>query len=91
VDKATQKTAGGVGFISPTPPAPPKGPEMAPAGTVALSLEPTPLDLSGGKRLFSVEQRENRFTDGRCFYRCGFKDGATDCAVRKKSQTLKQA
>jgi len=83
---------GGTGFaFSPRPPAPPKDPAGAPAGSVAAYTGPAPMDLSACRRRISIEERAKRFTDGRCSY-CGwFNHRAAECAVRKMAKMCKVA
>jgi len=69
VEKAAQNKGRGTGFAStPEPPAPPKDPAGAPAGTTAGYTRPAPMNLSAGRRRISAEERAERFTDGRCLY-----------------------
>jgi len=88
-EKAAQNKGSGIGFASPRPPAAPKAPETAPAGTIAGYTGPAPMDLSAGKRRISAEERAKRFADGRCLYCGGFNHRAAECAARKKAQTFK--
>ena len=53
---------------APRAPAPPKAPEVAPAGTVDGYTGPAPMNLSVGRRRISDEERAKRFADGRCLY-----------------------
>jgi len=91
-EMVAQNMGGGTGFASsPRPPAPPKDPAEAPAGTVAGYTGPAPMDLSAGRRRISAEERAKRFTDGRCLYCGGFNHRAAECAARKKAQMFKAA
>ena len=72
-------------------PVPPKGPEAAPAGTIAGYTGPAPMDPSAGRRWISDKERAKRFADGRCLYCGGFNHRAVDCAVRKKARSFKAA
>jgi hypothetical protein len=72
-------------------PAPPKEPEIAPAGTVAGYTGPAPMELSAGRRSISDEEMAKRFADGRWLYCGGFNQRAVDCAVRKKARSFKVA
>jgi len=92
VEKAAQNKGGGTGFAtSPKPPAFPKAPKMAPAGTVAGYTGPAPMDLSAGRNKISAEERAKRFADGRCLYCGGFNHRAAECAARNMAQTFKVA
>jgi len=73
------------------PPAPPEDTAEAPAGTVAGSTGPAPMDLSAGRRRISMEERAKRFTDGGYLYCGGCNHKAAECAARKKAQTFKVA
>jgi len=76
---------------SPRPPAPPKDPTGAPAGTVPGYTGPAHMDLSAATRRISAEERVKMFTDGRCLYCGGFIHRAAECVARKKPQTFKAA
>ena len=92
MEKAAQNKGGRTGFASsPRPPAPPKDPAGAPAGTVAGYTRPAPMDLSTGRRRISAEERAKRFTDGRGLNCGGFNHRAAECAAKKKAQTFKAA
>jgi hypothetical protein len=90
-EKAAQNTGSGIGFASPRPPPTLKGPEAAPAGTLATYTGPAPMDLGAGKRRISAEERAKRFADGRCLYCGGFNHRAAECAARTNAQPVKAA
>jgi len=92
VEKAAKHMGRGTGFASsPRPPAPPKDPSGAHAGTVPGYTGPASMDLSAGRRRISAEERAKRFADGRCLYCGGFNHRAAECAARKEVQRFKPA
>jgi len=91
-EKAAHNRGGGTGFASsPKPPAPPRDPTAAPAGTVAGYTGPAPMDLSAGSRWISAEQRATRFMDERSSYSGGFNPRAAECTATKKAPTFRAA
>jgi len=87
-EEAAQNRGEAVGFTCASAPAPPKAPETAPAGTVAMYSRSAPMDLRPAKRRISAEERAKRFADGRCFYCGAFNHRVAECAARKKAHTF---
>jgi len=91
-EQAAQNRGWERGFASyPRSLPPPKDPAEAPAGTVAGSTGPAPINPSAGSMRIPAEERAKRSSDGRCFYCGGFNHRAADCAARKMAQMFKVA
>ena len=91
-EQAAQNTGGGTGFASsPRPPAPPKNPAGAHAGTVAGYTGPATIELSAGRSRISAVERAKRFTDWMYLYCARFNHRAAECAAWKRAQTFKAA
>jgi len=91
VEMASQNQ-GWIGFApSPRLPGALKDPTAALAGSVAGYTGPAPMDLSGGKRRISAEERAKWFADGWCVYCSEFNHRTAECAARKKALMFKAA